>query len=42
MQYEANFLASVHTEEHINRYVKGLEDFRQPGEIIMGLLLDAQ
>lgn len=26
-QYEANFLASVHTEEHINRYVEGLEAF---------------
>ena len=26
-QYEANFLASVHTEEHINFYVEGLRDF---------------
>ena len=26
-QYEANFLASVHTEEHINRYAEGLEAF---------------
>ena len=26
-QYEANFLSSVHTEEHMNRYVEGLKEF---------------
>ena len=26
-QYEANFLACVHTEEHIERYVQGVVEF---------------
>ncbi|NQZ59350.1 MAG: aspartate aminotransferase family protein, partial [Lentisphaeraceae bacterium] len=26
-QYEANFLSCVHTEEHIERYVNGVENF---------------